>query len=96
MNGFSWDILHCPLAKRCPARWQRLEPIQGDPSIRFCAACERSLFLCQSDEDLSRHSALGRCVALEIPSVGVAHIGEPVPDLERYRVAEPGNEDVDP
>ena len=78
MSKASWDILHCPLAKRCRARWQKLEPVQGDTSIRYCATCERAVHLCQTDEDLSKHSALGRCVALEIPVVGVAHIGQPL------------------
>jgi hypothetical protein len=52
MSRVSWDILQCPLAKRCRARWDRLEPVQGDPAIRFCATCERSVYLCQTDEEL--------------------------------------------
>ncbi len=95
MSKVSWDILHCPLAKRCRARWQKLEPVQGDPAIRFCAACERSVYLCQTDEDLSKHSALGRCVALEISVIGVAHIGEPLP-LHRYGVTESGSDGAEP
>ena len=91
MSKVSWDILQCPLAKRCRARWQKLEPVQGDPAIRFCAACERSVYLCQTDEDLSKHSALGRCVALEIPNSGGAHIGEPLPLQNRYGVTETGS-----
>lgn len=79
MTRASWDILQCPLAKRCRARWEKLEPVQGEPSIRFCSACERTVHLCKSDEELARHSALGRCVALEITSIGVAHIGESLP-----------------
>ena len=96
MSKVSWDIIKCPLAKRCRARWQKLEPVQGDPAIRFCAACERSVYLCQTDEDLSKHSALGRCVALEIQYIGVAHIGEPLSGLDRYGVTESGGDDADP
>ncbi|AVP97762.1 hypothetical protein C7S18_11380 [Ahniella affigens] len=62
---------------RCHARWEKLEPVQGDDSIRFCATCERSVYLCQTDADLAKHSALRRCVALEVVHVGVAYIGEP-------------------
>ncbi|MBK8067100.1 MAG: tetratricopeptide repeat protein [Rhodanobacteraceae bacterium] len=54
MSKVSWDILQCPLAKRCRARWEKLEPVQGDTAIRFCAACERSVYLCQTDEDLEQ------------------------------------------
>jgi hypothetical protein len=79
MKRTSWDILQCPLAKRCRARWEKLEPVQGEPSIRFCSVCERTVHLCKTDEELARHSALGRCVALEIIDVGIAHIGESLP-----------------
>ena len=79
MTKVSWDIQQCPLAKRCRARWEKLEPVKGDDAIRFCGACERSVYLCQTDEDLVKHSALGRCVALETLDIGVAHIGEPLP-----------------
>ena len=90
MTRASWDIHQCPLAKRCLARWERLEPVQGDPATRFCATCERLVYLCQTDEELSKHSALGRCVALEVPNIGVAHIGEPLPDPDRYEMTESG------
>ncbi len=30
MTKTSWDIHQCPLAKRCRARWEKLEPVQGD------------------------------------------------------------------
>ena len=96
MSKVSWDILHCPLAKRCRARWQKLELVQGDPGIRFCATCERSVFLCQTDEELDQHSALGRCVALEIPAVGVKHIGEPYPVRDLYGEAGAGSGDAEP
>ena len=96
MSKVSWDIIQCPLAKRCRARWERLEPVQGEPAIRFCATCERSVFLCQTDEELDQHSALGRCVALEIPTVGVTHIGEPLPHGHRSGVTESGSDDSEP
>ena len=86
MNRVSWDIQHCPLAMRCRARWERLEPVQGYPAIRFCATCDRAVYLCRTEEDFARHSALGRCVALEIPNIGVAHIGEPLSGPAQYIV----------
>lgn len=89
MTTTLWDIQHCPLAKRCRARWERLEPVQGDPSIRFCAKCERSVYLCQTDEDLSKHAALGRCVALEVAMIGVVHLGEPLSDRRAYTSSSP-------
>jgi len=67
--------------------------VQGDQAIRFCAACERSVYLCQTDEDLAKHSALGRCVALEVIDIRVAHVGESLPVPGRYRVVESGADD---
>ena len=107
MTKTSWDIHQCPLAKRCRARWEKLEPVPGDLAIRFCAACERSVYLCKTDEDLAKHSALGRCVALEVINVGIAHVGESLPIdrwSEGYLDAQPkrgperksGNDDLDP
>jgi hypothetical protein len=96
MNRVSWDIQQCPLAMRCRARWERLEKVQGDPAIRFCATCERAVYLCRTDEDFARNSALGRCVALEVPNFGVAHIGEPPSVQTGYGVPESGNQDADP
>ena len=29
MTKISWDIQQCPLAKRCRARWEKLEPVLG-------------------------------------------------------------------
>jgi len=34
MSLISWDIQHCPLTNGCFARWQKLEPIQGEARIR--------------------------------------------------------------
>lgn len=96
MTKTSWDIHHCPLAKRCRARWEKLEPVRGDLAIRFCAACERSVYLCQTAEDLARHSALGRCVALEVINVGIAHAGGPLPGPKKYRVFESGTNGAKP
>ena len=80
MTKISWDIDQCPLAKRCRARREKLELVQGDTAIRFCAAREISVYLCQTDEDPAKHSALGRCVALEVINVGIAYAGEPLAD----------------
>lgn len=77
MTKISWDIHQCPLAKRCRARWERLEPVQGDTAIRFCAACERSVYLPRPTRSWpSTASALGRCVALEVVNIGIAHVGK--------------------
>ena len=71
-----WDIDHCPLANKCRARWQRLEPVQGDEAVRYCQHCERAVYLCRPTEEYKHHTGLGRCVALEVLHVGVPHVGQ--------------------
>lgn len=95
MNRASWDIQQCPLAMRCRSRWERLEPMQGEPAMRFCVACNRVVYLCRTEAEFTRHSALERCVALEVLSVGVAHIDEPLSSRTGYAVPESGNQDAD-
>jgi hypothetical protein len=64
---------------RCHARWERLRFRATRRSASLLRASARP-----NDEDLNPHGSLGRCVALEIDSVGVAHIGTPLPDRDRY------------
>lgn len=81
MSATHWDIHHCPLAASCHARWENLEPVRGNPAIRFCDDCKRSVFLCQTDQDLEHHGALGRCVALEVTNLGVVQVGQAMQNL---------------
>lgn len=80
MSATRWDIHQCPLATNCRARWENLEPVRGDPAIRFCDDCKRSVFLCQTNQDLEHHSARGRCVALEVTNHGVVHVVKKSPN----------------
>lgn len=69
LNGWI-EIEHCQTRGPCLQRWDQLEPIRmpdNHPDIaRFCAACQRSVFLCSNSEDYRRHKALGRCLALPV------------------------------
>lgn len=47
---------------RCPRSWQSLVPTES-PDVRYCTACERPVFYCQTAEELNEHTARGDCVA---------------------------------
>jgi uncharacterized protein (TIGR02996 family) len=49
---------------RCPKRWDRLQ-LTGDAAVRFCTACCKEVFYCDSIGEARQHALLGRCVALD-------------------------------
>lgn len=56
------------LRLRCPMRWENLQPLGDDSSVRFCSECERSVHYCWTVQDADKHSRSGNCVAID-PSV---------------------------
>ena len=61
------------LALQCPRHWSGLRET-ADPKVRLCESCLENVYLCFNEADASRHTALGRRVALT---------GDVLP--ERYR-----------
>jgi uncharacterized protein (TIGR02996 family) len=49
---------------RCPKRWDKLQPT-GDEAVRFCTACRKEVYYCESIAEARQHASLGRCVALD-------------------------------
>lgn len=66
-------IQSCPLAYRCPKRWENLKPTDV-PAVRFCSACSRDVHLVSSQDDLRRFKGTPSCIA--------------IPDGRTYRVGE--------
>ena len=77
MTEIRWSIKHCPLAKRCRVRWDLMALVDNNPAIRFCKKCTREVYLCQTDEELEQHSALGHCVAVQYYFANLMYVGEP-------------------
>lgn len=50
-------------AAGCPGDWAELSPT-GDRMIRYCSECMRTVYLCESDEEVSARDDAGQCVAL--------------------------------
>jgi hypothetical protein len=60
------DIRNCPLAFECTRRWRQLAAVEGEPSVRYCQACETTVHLCRTDAAYRQHRLKGHCVALEL------------------------------
>ena len=68
------DIENCNVRWRfqCPKRWDQLEPTRL-PEVRFCSACRKDVFFCDSVE-LARRlgEERGHCVALDLVAARAA------------------------
>ncbi len=54
---------------KCNAQWEDLEKISSndyvDPDkVGFCSACQREVFLSETDEEFARNVQLNRCVSI--------------------------------
>ena len=66
----------------CPRRWERLAPTETE-AVRFCGACAREVFLCETDRDALAHARAGHCIAKPAPDLsgldlGGLRLGRPV------------------
>ncbi|MEL6930970.1 MAG: hypothetical protein AAFO95_20440 [Cyanobacteria bacterium J06600_6] len=67
------DILNCGQAKQksellrfsyqCPQSWENMQATEND-SVRFCNACQESVFYCMSKQEAEQHTRQGNCVAI--------------------------------
>ena len=52
-------------AYECPKQWADLRPT-GDPTVRFCTACEQNVYYCDSIQQARRRVIEGRCIAVDV------------------------------
>ena len=53
------------VGRRCPLRWESLEPTEAMPRERFCRQCGEHVHWCEDIGMAKAHAAQGRCVALD-------------------------------
>jgi uncharacterized protein (TIGR02996 family) len=58
------DNCELEFAFRCPKRWEKLQPTD-DPAVRFCDACEKNVYHCDSVKRAREHAWKGHCVAVD-------------------------------
>lgn len=64
----------CQFKFLCDKEWSDLRVIRETPGVRFCADCEKAVFLCTNYEDLRKHTAESHCVAVRTDS-GAFRVG---------------------
>jgi hypothetical protein len=62
-HGNDTAIRNCRFAFRCDKQWHDLTETTFQ-EVRFCSDCERDVFLCTTDAQLSEAVRLNRCIAL--------------------------------
>lgn len=63
MNEQPYATIRCEWTFRCPKVWHLLDPTDVD-EVRHCGACERDVFLVQSEADLQAHADKNHCIAV--------------------------------
>ena len=50
---------------RCPMLWSELSQT-ASADVRHCAACDKDVFLCTTDEEVAEHAKAGHWIAREV------------------------------
>jgi len=59
---------------RCPMQWDAfIRTGRGD--VRFCAHCQKMVYLCETPEAVARARAEGRCMAVPVETGGSGGLG---------------------
>ena len=61
----------CTFAFQCPLKWESLQPIEGETTVRHCSACNEHVFYCGTMDDTRLHTLAGHCVAVDARAIRV-------------------------
>lgn len=76
-------IENCPVKTKCPKTWAQLTTT-GNPTIRHCQQCEKSVHYCHDQHDIAEAAKYNRCIAVTYsePSGQIGELlGEIHPDF---------------
>jgi hypothetical protein len=60
-------IRGCEFKFRCKNTWESLESLENYPNdVKYCSACQRDVFLVETDLDLKKAVWANRCVAIPL------------------------------
>jgi hypothetical protein len=65
-------IEQCHLNGQCVQRWEALEPVHGNPRLRYCSQCQAAVHLVEHEAELAELSRLGKNVAVQREDFGHA------------------------
>jgi hypothetical protein len=46
-------------------RWEALEPVRGNPRIRYCGLCRSAVHLVEHEAEILELARMGKCVAVQ-------------------------------
>ena len=61
------EIRNCEFRFKCPRTWDSLSAT-GDPSLRSCDECKRTVRYCRTPDELHAAIVKNECVAVELRS----------------------------
>ena len=62
-----YSIRNCIFGFQCKHNWNEMAQASdstSDNEVRFCSGCEKEVYQCLTDEDLTHNIQLNRCVAI--------------------------------
>lgn len=83
----------CRLRYECPMRWDTLERVGRDESVRFCGQCQSAVHWADTEEQAIAFGRQGKCVALgflDAPVLGEMSVGPLLPEELPPELAEAG------
>ena len=61
------SIRNCTFGFQCKENWGEMTSISKVPfgsEVRFCSSCEKEVYQCRNDQELTRNVQLNRCVVI--------------------------------
>jgi len=62
-----YSIRNCIFGFQCTRNWGEMSHASSssdDTEVRFCSGCEKEVYQCATDEELTRNVQLNRCVVI--------------------------------
>ena len=62
-----YSIRNCIFGFQCTRNWDEMpyaSSSSDDTEVRFCSGCEKEVYQCATDEELTHNIQLNRCVAI--------------------------------
>lgn len=56
------EIINCEVTFKCPKDWEALAATRDD-GRRYCTECDRDVFWCRIEAEMSEAASKGKCVA---------------------------------
>jgi len=62
-----YSVRNCIFGFQCTSNWDEMSHASSasdDTEVRFCSGCEKEVYQCATDEELTHNIQLNRCVAI--------------------------------